>query len=95
MTLPCVGRLHLAFMTTLHPSRAVSGKHLAYRRRSGLRRHWASPIRRAMQAVAAGAVAILIVGTGLPMPPGPALVLGVALIVWLVGTFALERPDGG
>ena len=87
----CDGRA----MTTLRSTRAASGRRLATLRRSGRRRQSASPIRRAMQVAAAGAAVFLTVGTGWPMPVGTTMLLGVALIIWIVGTFALERPEDG
>jgi hypothetical protein len=46
-----------------------------------------------MQVATAGAAVFLIVGTGWPMPAGPTVLLGVAFIIWLVATFALEQPE--
>ena len=53
-------------------------------------RRWIQPLVRA--AVPSGALGLAI-ATGWPMAMGQTLLLGGAIILWMVGSFALERPD--
>ena len=62
------------------------------RRRPTVRRRSASLSPGVLRGVALGVVAVL-VGLGWPMQIGQMLIFGTALVLWIVGNFALERPS--
>jgi hypothetical protein len=63
------------------------------RRRSPSRRRVsASPLRLGIQSIVLGVVALMVVA-GWPMSVGTTVVFGVAVVLWAIGNFAVERPD--
>ena len=45
------------------------------------------------RVLAVGLVAGFLLRTGWPMPVGPTLLLGSAITLWTLATFAAEQPD--
>ena len=45
-----------------------------------------------LRAVILGILAVL-VGMGWPMQIGPTLIFGTAIMLWIVGNFAMEGPE--
>jgi hypothetical protein len=75
---------------TIHRRRAGFGMR---RRQPRVHRPPARPVQLGIRGAALAAIALL-VGMGWPLPIPTTLLLGSAIVLWMVGNFAIGRPGG-